>query len=657
MRDEKIQVHRKQGLHIRLAAALISTLQQHVSSSEELRSIWIEYNGRRAQIANLLAIVSLKIPTGGEFRLFTDQEEASPLIDVIQDFFSGREEEEDLETDQLLMESSVSMEAAMASMRHGVLVVNKENRITYVNSAAEELIGKTAAQLHFTKASETVPGSKIHQVLAAGTAEWNVRQEIGKNTIITNRSPIFYDGQIIGAVATFEDISSIESTSKELESVKLLQERLQLLIATIHDAIAFFDESGKLLVENRSFTLWTRQERKQPSALLKKAEWDQLKKNITLKKTYEGREGDFYVMKAHPVFLEGMFKGAVVSFIAEREMKDLMRELPEVTVMPDRREGDAAFQELRGRSAVLQETIVMAQKAAATDSTIFINGESGTGKELLAQGIHQASPRRMKPFVAINCASIPTNLLESELFGHERGSFTNAHRTHIGAFEQADCGTLFLDEISELAPEVQSKLLRVLQQREVVRVGGKDRIPINIRILSATNQPVEKLLQSGKFREDLFYRLYVVPLFLPPLRERKEDIPELAETYLRYFSALFQRPLQHISEEFLAGIQNRKWPGNIRELKNVMERVIALNETGYITAQDLPEELIREEKTMPKTLQEVEKEAIRQAAPYYASYNQLGKALGVTHKTIARKLKEYELEHLLGQKEQIHRAK
>lgn len=657
MRDETIRVYQKQGLHIRLAAALISTLQQHVSSSEELRSIWIEYHGRRAQVANLLAIVSLKIPSGAAFRLFTDEEEASPLVDIIKHFFSEEMEAEDEDTDQLLIESSVSMEAAMASMRHGVLVVNKENRITYVNAAAEALFGKTSAELQFKKATETVPGSKIHHVLTTGKAEWNERQEIGTTTIITNRAPIFYGDVIIGAVATFEDISNIENISKELESVKLLKERLQLLISTIDDAIAFVDETGKLIVENRSFILWTRQEKKHPSALLKKIEWEQLKRNIILKTSYEGREGDFYVRKAHPVFLENVFKGAVISFIAAREMKDLMKELPVINAMPLPAAQDIAFQELRGKSNALQDTITMARKAAVTDSTIFINGESGTGKELLAQGIHQASPRRMKPFIAVNCASIPTNLLESELFGHEKGSFTSAHRTHIGAFEQADGGTLFLDEISELAPEVQSKLLRVLQQREIVRVGGKERIPVNIRVLSATNQPVETLLQTGKFREDLFYRLYVVPLFLPPLRERREDIPDLAETYLRYYSALFQRPLQQISPEFYKSISERRWPGNIRELKNMMERVIALNETGYITAADLPQELIREEKTSPKTLQELEIEAIRNAAPHYASYNQLGKALGVTHKTAARKLKEYGLEHLLGKKEQIFRAK
>lgn len=658
MREEKILVQRKQGLHIRYAAALISKLQQHVDSSEELRTIWIEYSGRRAQVANLLGIVSLRIPEGASFRLFSETEEASPLVDVVMDFFAQSEEKApDENADQLLIESSVSMEAAMASMRHGVLVVDKENRITYVNEAAAALIGKPAAQLHFKRASDAVPGSMMHEVLESGETQWNVRQQMGRTQIITNRAPIFYDNAIIGAVATFEDISNIESISKELQSVKLLQERLQLLVTTMSDAIALVDETGSPVINNRAFSRWLTQERRDPAGLLGKNEWHMLKTNVPLKKSLEGREGDMYVMKASPVFIEETFKGAVVSIITAREMKDIIKEIPGVTHVALQQGEERAFHTLTGKSRALREAVAIAQKAAPSDATIFISGESGTGKELLAQGIHLASPRRRKPFIAVNCASIPASLLESELFGHEKGAFTNAYRTHTGAFEQAEGGTLFLDEIAELSPAVQSKLLRVLQQREIVRVGGRERIPINIRILAATNRSLSELMNPANFREDLFYRLYVIPITLPPLRERREDIPILAEGYLSYYSTLLQRTLHSVAPEVYTQLSKRSWRGNVRELRNVMERMITLNETGFITLDDLPEEALPEEKKEIKTLQEIEKEAIRNAAPFYASYNQLGKALGVTHKTAARKLREYGLEHLLGQKEQIHRAK
>jgi transcriptional regulator with PAS, ATPase and Fis domain len=647
MKDVVIKINKKYGLHIRLAAAMISTLQQHVKSSEELRHLWIDYRGRRAQLGNLLSIVSLRIPAKAEFRLFCDKEEAAPLVDAVVKFFQeqAEEEEADEEADQLLIESSVSMEAAMSSMRHGVLVVNEDNRITYVNEAASHLIGKTESQLLYHRASETVPGSKMHDVLTKGEAQWNVRQKINNRQIITNRAPIFFDEKIIGAVATFEDISSIEAVSSELESVKLLQEQLQLLLSTINDAIVFIDESRALVYENRAFT----QLKAEPEAILSRAEWEALTRQTPLKKSFEDRNGNFHVLKAEPVYVGDKFKGAVFSFTAVREMKDLLQELPGFEVRPSSRVEEVAFQTLTGKSRALQETIKKAVKASATDSTIFISGESGTGKELLAKGIHQASPRRLKPFIALNCAAIPATLLESELFGHEKGSFTNAHRTHIGAFEQAEGGTLFLDEISELHPAVQSKLLRVLQEREVVRVGGRERIPVNIRIISATNQRPETLLESSSFRKDLYYRLYVVPLEMKPLRERPEDIPTLAKNYLTYYAAMFQRPLHSVSPAFYEEVQNYTWPGNIRELKNGMERIMALNDSGEITEADLQFTSRQEAVPEAQTLQEAEVAMIRRTAPFCRNYSQLGRKLGVSRKTAARKLKEYELEDYLGQ--------
>ncbi|NJP38434.1 sigma 54-interacting transcriptional regulator [Bacillus luteus] len=650
--EKMMQFQRRNGLHIRLAAAMISTLQQHVSSSDDLQHVWIEYGGRRAQIANLLAIVSLRIPSGASFRIYTEEPDADPLLDVIETFFAQEQEEEpDTMADELLIESSVSMEAAMAAMRHGVLVVNRENRITYVNEAAAALIGRAQAELHGSRADRSVPGSMMHRVLKTGEAQWNVKMKLHRTQIITNRAPVYYDGEIIGAVATFEDISNVESVSRELESVRLLKERLQLLLSAIQDAIVFLDEAGDSVYENTAFTKWQERETIEPRRLMKKEEWASLKRQLPVTRAIRTKDGDVYVMQADPVFLSGQFRGAVITLRASRGMRELLKGVPAVSRQQAESADELAFQSLVGESPALRNTIRAAMRASETDATVFISGESGTGKELLARGIHQAGRRRLKPFIAVNCASIPVTLLESELFGHEKGAFTSAFKTHIGAFEQADGGTLFLDEISELAPEVQSKLLRVIQEREITRVGGRERIPVDIRIITATNRAPDELITSDAFRDDLFYRLYVVPLHLPALRERGGDIRLLAANYIHYFSRLMEREDPHVDTSFLEALEKRSWPGNVRELQNVIERIMTLYPDDQLTAAHVPDAFTRKEEA-PLTLAEAEREAVKRAAPYAASYSELGRMLGVSHKTAARKLHEHGLTELFGQSAQ-----
>jgi Nif-specific regulatory protein len=257
-------------------------------------------------------------------------------------------------------------------------------------------------------------------------------------------------------------------------------------------------------------------------------------------------------------------------------------------------------------------------RVAKGDSTVLIRGESGTGKELVARAIHANSLRPSKPFVAINCAAIPETLLESELFGHEKGAFTGAAATKKGKFESAEDGTLLLDEIGEMAPLLQSKLLRVLQQREFERLGGTRLLPFNARVIAATNKNLEQAIKAGEFRQDLYYRLNVVSVSLPPLREHREDIPTLALHFANKFAAKSKRGFKGISPEARSLLMQYSWPGNIRELENAIEHAIVLGLTDEILPEDLPEALLEEQSS------EVA------AALYHNTLNQTKKQLVIT---------------------------
>jgi DNA-binding NtrC family response regulator len=249
------------------------------------------------------------------------------------------------------------------------------------------------------------------------------------------------------------------------------------------------------------------------------------------------------------------------------------------------------FANIIGKSAKMQEIFGIVQRIARTTSTVLISGESGTGKELIARAIHYNSGRRGK-FVGINCGAMPETLLESELFGHERGAFTGAIREKRGLFHEADRGTIFLDEIGETTPTVQIKLLRVLQDRVVRRVGSNVETQVDVRVIAATNRDLNESIRNGNFREDLFYRINVIPIALPPLRQRKEDIPLLVDHFIAKFSGQLGVPQKRISADAMRLIEKYQWPGNVRELENVVERMIALEPSDVLTTKSLPEHVL-----------------------------------------------------------------
>jgi DNA-binding NtrC family response regulator len=338
----------------------------------------------------------------------------------------------------------------------------------------------------------------------------------------------------------------------------------------------------------------------------------------------------------------------VRNHLEKRQLKD---EVTNLRQLLDKRYG---FESIIGQSAAMEHLFEQMKVVAPTRSNVLVVGESGTGKELVASALHHNSPRADERFLALNCGAIPSDILESELFGHERGSFTGAVGRKIGKFELAHKGTLFLDEISELYPELQVKLLRVLEERQIMRVGSGELIPVDFRLIAATNRDLEKEVEEGRFREDLYYRLKVVTLRIPPLRERQGDIPLLLEHYLKLACEEHGRPPLRFSTEALEALNRFAWPGNVRQLKNVVESVVIFQRDEVIGTLALPPEV--REATMvsghhapvqnlvgqPRTMEEIERQAILETLQRTGGHrSEAARLLGIGLRTLQRKLKDF----------------
>lgn len=373
------------------------------------------------------------------------------------------------------------------------------------------------------------------------------------------------------------------------------------------------------------------------------------------------------MMTAHGTIetaVEAMKKGArdyilkplrLEELLAKVETYSQIRSLQkENELLREKLEKKFHFQNIIGKNRKMQEIFDLIRDIAPTSSTVLIRGESGTGKELIANAIHFNSDRAKKPFIKVNCGVLNENLLESELFGHVKGAFTGAIRDKVGRFEMANTGTIFLDEIGDISPNMQLKLLRVLQEGEFERVGGTETLHVDVRVIAATNKNLEEAMQRGEFRQDLYYRLNVIPIFVPPLRERKDDIPLLVEHFIDRFSVLFNKTVKGISDEALQLMIEYQWPGNIRELENVIERAIVLLKSDTIQVKDLPEHMRRktaipsetiifqENASLQEMVDEYEKNLILQALEAN-NHNKLqtAKALGLHRSTFMSKLKKY----------------
>ncbi|KAA0228814.1 sigma-54 dependent transcriptional regulator [bacterium] len=311
------------------------------------------------------------------------------------------------------------------------------------------------------------------------------------------------------------------------------------------------------------------------------------------------------------------------------------------------------FKNIIGQSGVMQEVFRALEKVVNSNVTVLIQGESGTGKELIARAIHYHNPQRSnKPFVAVNCSALPESLLESELFGHEKGAFTGATGKRIGKFEVASGGSIFLDEIGLMTPATQAKMLRILQEREFERVGGNELVKVDVRVISATNKDLEEAVRTNEFREDLFYRISVFPIKLPPLRDRREDIPLLAAHFIDKFARQESKEVEGIAPDALELLMAYNWPGNVRELENAIERAVVLSSTREITPKDLPntvrsigeKRIYESDNTLSSWIEKLEEEALRNALlENGGNISQTAKKLGIGRATIYRKAKKYGL--------------
>ncbi len=334
-----------------------------------------------------------------------------------------------------------------------------------------------------------------------------------------------------------------------------------------------------------------------------------------------------------------------------RQRRELENLQAENLYLRQQEESQFNFGEIIGQSAPMQEVFRILKKAAPTDSSLIIYGESGTGKELVARAIHKNSSRSNGPFIRVNCGALTETLLESELFGHEKGAFTGALKRKRGRFELAHCGTIFLDEIGDISPALQIKLLRVLQEKEFERVGGEETVSVDVRVVAATHRNLKEEVAAGRFREDLYYRLHIVPINLPPLRQRPDDLPVLADHFLQRLGRELRKPNLQIDPAVLEMMKNYHWPGNVRELENVLERAAVLCEAEHITVADLPPlvkdrsavfQLPSENLDLNRTLEEVERALIERAmSRAHGVKAEAARLLGIKATTLLYKLEKY----------------
>jgi DNA-binding NtrC family response regulator len=352
---------------------------------------------------------------------------------------------------------------------------------------------------------------------------------------------------------------------------------------------------------------------------------------------------DYVTKPVNPVEIVLLIKRAVDGLQKDKEIDNLRRRL-------DERFGVSS---IVGQSKQMKDVFARIQRAAPVDSTVLILGESGTGKELVAQALHQNSSRKKNQYVPINVAAVPATLVESELFGHVRGAFTGATDKRMGRFEQADGGTLFIDEIGDFELGLQAKLLRVLETMTLTPVGGHEDRKVNVRVLAATSRDLRKMVAEGTFREDLYYRLNVIPINLPPLRDRPDDIPMLVDHFLKDIAANKGTPPRRISPEVMRRFQSYRWPGNVRELRNVLEQMMVLAEGEVLTERDLPEQIAESAQASANpseiptglTMDELEKLAITKALDQCGNNRtHAANRLGISVRTLQRKLQQYKLE-------------
>ncbi|WP_026582946.1 sigma-54 interaction domain-containing protein [Bacillus sp. J33] len=554
----------------------------------------------------------------------------------------------------------------------GMIVINNHAEITVFNRSAERMTGIKRDEAIGKKINEVIADSQLPRVLETRRAESNQEMVLENGLkIITTRIPMLgEDHELMGAFSVFKDITEVVSLAEEITDLKEIHTMLQAIIQSSEEAISVVDEHGKGILINPAYTRLTGLEEEevigQPatadisegeSVHMKVLQTRRAMRGVAMR---VGPKRKDVVVNVAPVIVNGKLKGSVGVIHDVSEIQSLNRELNRARQIIRTLEAKYSFEDIIGTSEEMTIAIEQAKLGAKTPATVLLRGESGTGKELFAHAIHNASDRKYNKFIRVNCAALSESLLESELFGYEEGAFSGAKRGgKRGLFEEADKGSIFLDEIGELTANTQAKLLRVLQEHEITRVGGTKPIHIDVRIIAATNVNLEKGIANGTFREDLYYRLNRMPIHIPPLRRRKGDIPMLCSRLIQKINQEYGRNVEGVTGEAIRKLMAYDWPGNVRELDNILGRAIifmSYNETEIeerhipelvssstqTVNKELPETV--QDKSLSQLVEQYEAKIIRQMLQKLDGNKTLtAKSLGLSVRNLYYKLEKYNI--------------
>ena len=574
------------------------------------------------------------------------------------------------ETEPLLAVPPI-IESILAAIPNPVIGADRQGVVRLCNDAMAELLFAAKEDVVGQPVANVIEGSLLMQVVKSGQGERWRKFSFRGRLFLVNRSPLFSHGKVVGALASLHEISELEQISSELLSVKLLTEELEGIIDSAFDGIYVTDSKGVTVRVNKSYERITGLKREEVVGhsmyeLVEKKVFDQ-STSIRVLETGKPatliqkiRNGATVMVSGNPLLDAGGNITRVVTTVRDlTELNRLRDELNAVGNLKSRYEDELRQlkpKTLRGddiivHSAAMEAVFDLSSRLSSVDSTVLIQGESGVGKEVVAEFIHSSSPRKDKAFVRINCAAIPEQLLESELFGYVRGAFTGANREgKPGLFEAADGGTLLLDEIGDLPATLQVKLLRVIQDRQTRRIGDNTPRFIDVRLIAATNHNLAEMVRKKQFREDLYYRLNVVPIHVPPLRERKEDVLFMVQAFLQKFCERHHR-VKELHPAVMPRLLDYSWPGNVRELENIMERLVVTSQGSVIGVEDLPSFLRNVEsagatplalsgKTLKDILDEVEAAVLRDALARHKTTRKVAEVLGIDQSSVVRKARK-----------------
>lgn len=662
MHKKSIIVPIPNGIHTRIAAIIVHKAVQ-IKNKYGI-NLYIKALSAKAPLAiSMLALVSLKIKQDETIEVSCNEnsKDGKLAVEELCNFITTELSTNNpaiSKIDDIIEQNTIAYEQIVKNIPVGIVVIDENSRITTMNDYGLKIAKKNINEVTGRFVKDVIPTSVLPDIVKCGEKKVGETQYINNNIVISNRSPIFSNNKIIGALGVFQDIS-------DLVGIKELNERFKKILEASHELICFVDEQRIISYINPAYE---NHYNIKSSDIVGKDLIDVSPNGMRIKvfnskKPIENqvyhKDNKTIISTVTPIFADKKFKGVMSISRTADELKYLAQRLKNSEEklnyykeeLNRHNRMEASFNLIIGNSGSLQECLVIASKASKSTSTVLIRGESGTGKELIAKAIHNNSDRKNEAFIRINCAAIPENLFESELFGYEKGAFTGAVKSKPGKFELADKGTIFLDEIGDMPLSMQVKILRVLQEKEFESVGGVITHKVDVRIIAATNKNLEKMLKTNKFREDLYYRLNVISIILPPLRDRKEDINLLVEHFIKKINKKLKKNITQIDKKSLNCLREYRWPGNIRELENIIERAINMCDGNIIHLNDLPfyihgensdnENLINLKNGEVATIEEYEKEIIEKAVHKYRSFNKAGKVLGLTHRTVSLKCKKY----------------